>query len=424
MLKYSRIKRSNLFINISQLAIGSLIAQLFVLVASPILTRLFSPEELGSYSLVVTFISLFSPVICGRYELSIVTSNDEKEVLELIKVCFVITIILSFVATIIYVYFINFNNLGMKQVEFTSILIFPILLLFGVGNILSAYNNRKQQYKLMSKVYIIRSLGQNCFMIISGLLNFGIIGLTFSQLFGAGLGLKLQANELIKRIKEFKEINNSNLIKVVRKYKDQFFFSFPAQLVNSSSYTILNFFIAFLFGLEILGFYSMAFRILTLPLTLISQNVSKVFFQKASEEFTNTGMYYLTVKRVLWFLTCIAVPMVIILIALGPWVFTILFGKSWSETGVYVQLLAPMYGVRLVVSSLSPALIISNKQNVDLLMQSLFMVASLGAFVISKYFIANILFFLLLITISYTLIYLLFLRIILKLSKESRRVQI
>lgn len=58
----------------------------------------------------------------------------------------------------------------------------------------------------------------------------------------------------------------------------------PAHFLNSASYSMLNFYITELFGLGILGYYSITYRILGIPLTLVSLNVSKVFFQRASEE--------------------------------------------------------------------------------------------------------------------------------------------
>jgi len=67
-----RLLQSQYIKYIYQLAIGSFIAQGITVLVAPIMTRLYTPEEIGVYTLTLTIITMFGPVICGKYDQAIV----------------------------------------------------------------------------------------------------------------------------------------------------------------------------------------------------------------------------------------------------------------------------------------------------------------------------------------------------------------
>ena len=140
----------------------------------------------------------------------------------------------------------------------------------------------------------------------------------------------------------------------------------------SGSYTILNFFIYELFGSIIFGFYSISFRMLGMPLTIISQNVSKIFFKDASDEWNKGKKFNRALLKSSFTLLLLAIPMVLILFFFSPYLFEIVFGKGWGISGEYVKILVPMYGVRMVVSALTPSFLICKKQNMEFFFRIVF----------------------------------------------------
>ena len=59
---------------------------------------------------------------------------------------------------------------------------------------------------------------------------------------------------------------------------------------------------------------------------------------------------------------------------LGPQIFSFAFGAKWCEAGEYVQILAPFFLLMFVVSPLTTALIIAEKQELILVVQLLYLV--------------------------------------------------
>ena len=81
---------------------GSVVAQIFAVCFSPVITRLYSEVEIGEYTLVLTAVSMFGSVICLRYDMAIVPENDERNVYSLIKLCTILSFIFSLFVSVGY----------------------------------------------------------------------------------------------------------------------------------------------------------------------------------------------------------------------------------------------------------------------------------------------------------------------------------
>ena len=82
-----------------------------------------------------------------------------------------------------------------------------------------------------------------------------------------------------------------------------------------------------------------------------------------------------------------------------------------------------MYGIRLVVSALTPALVITKRQDIELKVQIGFVVSAIVIYIISKLQSLQINHFLILITIVYAIIYILMYVFIYLESKKKENVK-
>ena len=106
--------------------------------------------------------------------------------------------------------------------------------------------------------------------------------------------------------------------------------------------------------------------------------------------------------------------MVMVLFFLAPIIFEVVFGSVWREAGIYVKILAPMFGVRLIVSSITYGLQIVRRQKLELILQTMFIVSSLLSFIVSKVLLLNVFQFLILISLLFSVSYLVYFCIVLK----------
>ncbi|MCI8547855.1 MAG: oligosaccharide flippase family protein [Bacilli bacterium] len=401
-INFSTIKKSP----ITKLTFGSLIAQAIAILISPITTRIYTPEQLGVYTLLLTVVTLFGPVLSAKIEMAIVTEKEEEKIYPIIVLSAIMCIILSIITIILYTIYIIITNQFNKEYILYLIIIFVYLVITGFSNILISYNNRNKDYEIISTVYVIRTIIQNLGLVVFGIMKFSIIGMLISQVVGSLFGLRKQSEKLIPNWNKLKSVKKEDLKKVLKNNYKLILYTTPATLCNSGSYSLINFFITALYGATIFGYYSISFRILGIPLSLVSTNVSKVFFERASNEINQTGKFNNTFKKISLLLLMIAIPMIVLLVLLAPFICKIVFGEEWIIAGQYIQILVFMFGIRLVVSAISPALVIAKKQDVEMKMQITFLVASIMSYLISKHFHLNIYLFLGMISVLYSIIYL------------------
>jgi O-antigen/teichoic acid export membrane protein len=415
-----KIKDKQFLKSISTLTSGSIIAQAIALGCAPILTRLFKPEEMGLYTYLLSFTFLFMPVVNGRYDMAIVTEKNDQKVYPLIKLSLIIGIIVSvFITSVFGIYNLLFSDNPKSITSLCYILL--ILLSFALLNVLTAFNNRVKEYNVISTLYIIRTGTQNIGAILLQLLfKIGSNGLTISYILGQYLGVRFQSKTLKSHLPEIINATKAEMKEVLALYKNQPFYSAPASLANSFSYSSITLFIEAIYGLTAVGFYSISVRLLGIPLSLISGNVSKVFFESATKEFNQTGKFINSFKKTFLFQLLLAVPMVLIIILFAPDLCRIFFGKKWIISGQYALLLAPMFGIRFIVTTLTPAMIIVNKQSKELLLQLLFAFSSILCFVLAKYLMYSIKTYLIVICCLFSIVYLIYLFVIYRYSLGTK----
>lgn len=385
------------------LTFWTIFGQLITFAISPLTTRLFNAAEFGSYTLISSVVSLVMPILSLKFDSLIVSESEEEAAYISVIISFVVILFSSIITLISYNFYTNISSIRISN--FQNIIFFLILIVTGISNIGVAFANRIEYYSLIGKYNFLRSLFQNVLLVVFGYLNFSINGMLLALLIGNFFGFV----RIMRTVPTYKILNKKRDKKQIKKF---FFmnvallkYSFPAHFINSLSYTILNFLIASLYGNSIFGYYSLSFRILGLPLSLITQNISKVFFRDASKEWNNERSIENTLKKYTIILLLLSVPFSLIAFLVSPKLFSIIFGSSWVTTGIYVRILSSMFGVRLIVSSLMNYFIIVKEQSKELCFQSIFLVVSVVAFFVVKSLKLEIEIFLILISVGYSIVY-------------------
>lgn len=232
------------------------------------------------------------------------------------------------------------------------------------------------------------------------------------------MGIKRQMKPLQKYWREVISVPANKVKEVAFKHKKQFYFSTPALLANSLSYSIITIFIEMLYGMTQVGFYSISVRLLGLPLALIGGNVSKVFLEQASAEYNEHKHFSYSFKKTFILLLIIAIPMVLVLTLLATPICTFVFGKEWAVAGKYIAILAPMFGIRFITSAMSPAFVIINRQGLELILQMVFLVCGVLSYTISQIYHLEIIDFVTLISATFSVAYLIYFLAIYKYSKK------
>lgn len=391
--------------NVSILAVGSITAQLISILISPLTTRFFSPEELGVYTAILTAVSLFGPIISLKYDMVIVMTENESEEFDLINLSLILTMLLSTVFSLVYSILFLRNDFNKSGFLVVIVSIFILLLLYGVNNILIAYNNKRSNYKLISTVGILKSFGSNGVIIFAGITQLGSFGLVLSQIIGNSLGITKMSKNLLKSIPNFRNRGIRGIPNVLKKYIDQPKYNATSAMINTSIYSGINIFVKEVYSTASLGLYSLSYRVLGIPFSIISANIAKIYYETASREKKTNGNYKSIFLKTLCLLTIIIVPIMLILGYYSQTIFSFVFGEEWEQAGMYVKFLTPMFTLRLIGESLTTSFIVSFKQKHELFFQMLLLLLEILVFIITYKLRLSVEIFLLLISIIYSVVY-------------------
>ena len=400
----SSLKNKASLKHVAVLSSGSLIAQLLTFACSPILTRLYTTEVVGVFTFVLSIVSMFSGVICLRYDVSIVTSG-KRSFGPLLKACAIVTVLLSLVVSIGSFLFVYFTQALDRSHLWAVLFVFPLLVIAGLINVLNGCNNKDEQYKAISKAYIGRSAIQNMVMVFGGFIAPTALTLLFSQLFGQFAGLKTQLKGVGEKWKSGLVADWQEVKLIMIENKAQALFSTPATLLNAASYSLVSLCVGNVYGMAILGLYSVSFRVLGAPLSVFSSNIAKVHCKQAESEMAECSSYLKSTLKMVGIALVIILPIGLVLLLFSPQAFAFLFGSEWREAGVYVQILIPMFCLRFIAGSVGFGFYLSKKQWQEMIIQALLLVTLFGVVIVSNSLSGDVTFFLTSLSVTWSVVY-------------------
>jgi len=362
---------------------GTTIAQAIPIAISPILTRLYTPEDFGVFALFMAITSIFGSIANARYELAIMLPRKDEDAINILAVGFIINVGLSlFLFFIIFVFHDNILNLLNNKKISPWLYLVPIsVFLMGCFNLLNYFNNRKKLYKDLAKANIYKSIVSAIVQLSFGFFKAGATGLISGQIFSQIISnTKLLLN--IKKLNLFNKINKLKLIALAKKYKDFPKFSMLAALLNTLSTHLTNILISSFFGIATLGYYSLVQRVLGIPSVLIGSSISQVFFQEAMQEKRQTGKVIKSFNNTVKKLLIIGIPLFGFLFFLIEDLFAFVFGENWRIAGVYAQIVIPFLFVNFIVGSISIVNMVFEKNLYGLYINTIILFVSLLIFFI------------------------------------------
>ena len=170
--------------NVLTLMTGTTIAQAIPIAISPILTRIYTPEDFGIFALFIAIVSIFVSIASGRYELAVMLPKEDEDAINVFALGFIITSFLSLFLLLIVVLFNDTLAVILNNQEIGYWLYFvPVVVFFtGLYNLLNYFNNRKKEYKEMANAAIIKSLVLVIVQVSLGFMKSGAAGLISGQL--------------------------------------------------------------------------------------------------------------------------------------------------------------------------------------------------------------------------------------------------
>ena len=361
------IPRSEFAKNIFALSAGSVAAQVINFFLTTFLTRIYSPLDFGLLTIYISVSSLIGVFSTGRFDVAVVIAKSREEGKSLVRLCFFIVLIFSLLSFIVVVIFKPLIQHHLEHPEIITWFYFlPLTLFFtSASQVFWMWNVREKKFKDLSVLRMIETISNGGFSIL--LQSLGAIGLMFGTLLSQlasslYLGLKIifrdKFNPFLFRKKDLQQhasaYSEFPKFNALQGFADMFLIT--GIVVVGSNY----------FSVYIMGLYALCMRVLQLPMGLIVKPIAHVFFAEASEiHRRNESFSKLTTQTVLRTALFSSVIPIVLFIA-GPFLFALIFGEKWRESGVYAQILSVWIFLDMIKAPIAQIPAIVGKQKLVL----------------------------------------------------------
>lgn len=368
MLKIFKLK-SEFFRNVLTLLTGTTIAQVIPIAATPILTRLYTPEEFGILAIYISISTILLMVATGQYERAIILPKNDQDSVNLFALSSGLSVIFSVLLLVLIVIFKNPILQILKAEELSNFLyLIPLsVLILGVYQSSIYWYNRRKNFKKIAGAKIIQSSSVVGVQIPAGFYSTGVFGLISGIIVGQILSCCYMFKNILNQIrKNISSITLKEIKRLAKEHKEFPVFSMPGSVMNKTSVNIPIILLSSFFNTTVAGLYSLSNRLITTPMGLVTYSVSQVFYQEAASRYNQSKDLAQLVKSTYKKLFLIAVVPFVILLLFAPQIFAVIFGENWRSAGDYTRFLIPWLFLVFMNSPITTLIYILKKQKLFL----------------------------------------------------------
>jgi O-antigen/teichoic acid export membrane protein len=333
---------------------GTIAAHAVTVALSPLLTRIYRPENFAGWGVLTAIVAIAGAIASGRLDLAAMNPESEAEARTVSSIGVLLaaaTSLLVLLGGLLISLYAPSQWVAFHPDVFWCLAL--AISVFGYAYFQQANTllNRQERYASMSGARIVQASVMAGISLLFGLLGHLEIGLIVGVVAGytAGCvtayvaGARISVNRAAMR----------RLAGVVSGHRHYLFIAAPAALADAASVQAIVLVSSVTQTVETAGLIAFSYRLLVLPIGIVGQATGRVFMQQALIRLRQQGsvsaLYWRTARP----LALMAFVFALLGYLLSPWAFTWIFGADWALAGQYARWLVMAIAVRLVVSPLS-----------------------------------------------------------------------
>ena len=337
---FSKLHKRDFVKSVAVLMIGTILAQLFSFLISPILTRIYTPEEMGDLNLYLRIVGFLSVLATARFELSLPLPKKDEHSYLLYRLSIRIAIYMLLGVSVISVLYFLFTGIDFRLFVFAAITILSTACLILV-NLGTNWSIRKKEYRKISVSKMINSGSSNILRWAFGVFDMGSFGLILASLIGYFLSSLTFIKQWFILDKQHVSLRSVKKTRVLANaYREFPTINLPHALVDLGKDLLLAFLMIYFFSKEVFAWYSHSYIILQIPISIIGLSISQVFFSRCAE-LVNEGLSTVPLlRKTVTILFLISIVPFTLLFFFGTPLFSFVFGENWANAGYYSEIMS------------------------------------------------------------------------------------
>jgi O-antigen/teichoic acid export membrane protein len=340
---------------------GTAIAQAITVLTAPILTRLYTPEQMGVWGLFLSFVGVASIAATLRYDLAIVAANSDADANALTKSCLILTAACAPVSALVLEALrragsFHYSDLPGWAPACAAIAVFGS----ACGSTLRFYAARLSAFTLVGRFTVLQAVARPVLQVL--LSPLGTLGLLGGEAAGRCIGLSAYRKHLGNLR------HTTSLTRTLVIYRQFPLIQLPSSLLSTAALLAQVPVFASIYGTQIAGYLALSQRVVAMPVALLGSAIADVFYARAGDlARTEPALLRRYVLRTAAHLLLLILPLAAALLIAGPHLVAAIFGDAWAPSGQILCIFAPLMVVQFTVSSVSRAIYLTQKQHFRLL---------------------------------------------------------
>lgn len=356
------VKRSVLLVS------GVAAAQIVIVAASPLLSRLYTPADFGALAVFTSLLGVTFTICSLRYERAIALPDDEARASAVTAVSVISAFVFSALLTIgVALWHFWLRDVASNDTGSSTYILFLPLATLGSGwfQVLSFAAVRRGRFHRTARGRVAQGVSMVVVQLGLGVVGVGeiglVAGLTISWLVAV---LAFTASATARAWRSLRAVPRREMASAARRYRSFALYGTWSGLFNRLALEAPPLFLAALYGAPAAGFFIVAERVIAAPSDLIGNSVLQVYFNEAARlRREDPAQLPRLLRRTLAKMTLIALPPTIAVAALGPWLFSFVLGAEWWTAGVYARLLSVALAAAVAVTPIVATFFVAERQD-------------------------------------------------------------
>lgn len=370
------------------LSSAAVIQNALVLAASPILSRLFTPNEFGVAGLIYALAAMPITAASAHYYLAVTQTGKRVEWINVSALSLFFISLASLLAAIIAL-IVHFDLLSVGDIggQLGGLIFLVPASIFlesslPVGRI---WELRRANYRSLFRNRLIETVTMIVVQVVAGVLGVGAVGLIVGRMLGMGAAYFHAFFGIIRDIGRSgrRVLRVGKMKQLARRYWRFPAYTTPAELLASLSRQIPPLFLAAHFSVESVGFYWLANRVLERPALLFGREISRVLLQHLADNQDRGKATPTLLTKTTLILAALSLPPFVLVIIFGPWIFAGLFGEAWIHAGDYARWMSLVSFAQLIALPSRTAALFNGLQGAQALLEIVRVLAGAAAIAIA-----------------------------------------
>ena len=340
---------------------GNIVAQAIAFASYFIVTRLFSPEDIGFYNIFFSYIEVLIIFSTGKYEMATVLADSDREAMAVARFALRANTFFSLLLISVAVLFFSVSWLSDYQLpafyyQFL-VLIPPMVFFCGTLRVYSFLFNRKRHFLPISLSEVLGSGVVSLLKVAFGFLSrmaplFCTLGLPLATVLGR-MASNFSYLVRLRGLDYPKDITKTERRRAARKFRNFPLYTMPKEFVSSLSSNLPFIWLALYFDKAEVGLFALALTFVFRPVNILNGVFEKLLNVRIAEMVRQRQSISGYLCRFFLIVNLVALPVAVVAFFFGGDIFVFFFGDRWEGCIHYIRCLLPWTLVALTSTSLT-----------------------------------------------------------------------